>query len=285
MVDGLDIREIPLDRIRVLNPRTRGRRSHDELVQSIERVGLKRPITVSSHISEDGESFDLVCGQGRLEAYKRLEQTKIPAIILEIDEKDCLLRSLVENVARRKHRGADLVSDILTLRERGYSDDQIASKIGVSEGWVSKVALLLERGERDLINAIEAGFLPVSLAVAIACEPNAEIQKRLVVAYQEGALKGGDVARVRRMLDRRYAAGTPEDAEKRANELIETLQKKAERHRLELKRAEVLRTQLAFVIQALRELRASAEFVEILGQEGLGQLPGALSDRVEALHV
>ena len=38
---------IPLERIRILNPRARNRRKHQEIVESIGAVGLKRPITVS----------------------------------------------------------------------------------------------------------------------------------------------------------------------------------------------------------------------------------------------
>ncbi len=38
---------IPTDRIRILNPRVRNRRTFEEMVESIARIGLKRPITVT----------------------------------------------------------------------------------------------------------------------------------------------------------------------------------------------------------------------------------------------
>jgi len=41
------IEMVPIDRIDVLNPRTRNKRQHREIVDSIKTVGLKRPITVS----------------------------------------------------------------------------------------------------------------------------------------------------------------------------------------------------------------------------------------------
>lgn len=64
---------IPTDRIRVLNPRVRNRRHFEEIVENIARVGLKRPITVSRRAGTDLEEYDLVCGQGRLEAFVELK--------------------------------------------------------------------------------------------------------------------------------------------------------------------------------------------------------------------
>ena len=37
---------IPIDRIEVLNPRARNKRLHREIVDNIDAVGLKRPVTV-----------------------------------------------------------------------------------------------------------------------------------------------------------------------------------------------------------------------------------------------
>jgi ribosomal protein S30 len=55
---------IPTDRIRVLNPRVRNRRTFEEMVENIARIGLKRPITVAPRAGTDPQEYDLVCGQG-----------------------------------------------------------------------------------------------------------------------------------------------------------------------------------------------------------------------------
>jgi hypothetical protein len=58
---------IPIDRIALLNPRARGRKNHREIIDSVESVGLKRPITVSRRKDANGEvRYDLVCGEGRI---------------------------------------------------------------------------------------------------------------------------------------------------------------------------------------------------------------------------
>ncbi len=124
------VKTIPIDQIRFLNPRVRNRRDFQEIVQSIANVGLKRPITVSPRKSEaDSASYDLVCGQGRIEAFIQLGQTEIPAIVIEAEESDCLVMSLVENCARRQHRAIDLykisarcaAADIATAKLRQRS--------------------------------------------------------------------------------------------------------------------------------------------------------------------
>jgi ParB family chromosome partitioning protein len=110
---------IPTDRIRILNPRVRNRRAFAEMVENIARIGLKRPITVAPRPGTDPLEYDLVCGQGRLEAFIELKQDRIPAIVIDADESDCLVMSLVENCARRQHNPIDLMREIGALRQRG----------------------------------------------------------------------------------------------------------------------------------------------------------------------
>ena len=73
--------------------------------------------------------YDLVCGQGRLEAYQALGQREIPALVVDADTEDCMVMSLVENLARRQHRAIDLLRDIQGLKRRGYNDTAIAGKL------------------------------------------------------------------------------------------------------------------------------------------------------------
>ena len=105
MKEPREIRMIRIDRITVLNPRERNERVFGDIVTNIAHLVLKRPITVTRHEKEEGsEHYDLVCGQGRLEAYRALGQADIPAMVIDASEEDCLVMSLVENIARRQHR-------------------------------------------------------------------------------------------------------------------------------------------------------------------------------------
>jgi ParB family chromosome partitioning protein len=137
-----EIRMIPVDAITVLNPRVRNKRIFQELVTSIAHLGLKKPITVSQRPGKP--RFDLVCGQGRLEAFIALGQPEIPAIVIDASEDDCFVMSLVENLARRQHTPLELVRAIGSLRERGYTHHEIAAKVDFSPEYVGAICYLLE---------------------------------------------------------------------------------------------------------------------------------------------
>src|SRR6476660_4985035 len=202
------IKTIPIDEIRFLNPRVRNRRNFQEIVQSIAKVGLKRPITVSPRKAEtDSASYDLVCGQGRIEAFIQLGQTEIPAIVIEAEETDCLVMSLVENCARRQHRAIDLLQNISTLRGRGYSDREIAPKIGVSVEYIHMIGTLLADGEERLVSAVEAGILPLNMAIEIAKSSDEDVQRALAQAYTEKKLRGRKLVAVRRLMEQRRRRG------------------------------------------------------------------------------
>lgn len=130
------IEMIPIDSITMVNPRVRNPRAFDEVVRNISAVGLKRPITVSRRAEAGGPFYDLVCGQGRLEACRQLGQSDVPAIVVSADAEDCLVASLVENLARRQHDALDLLGDIGRMKERGHSTADIARKTGLSYEYV-----------------------------------------------------------------------------------------------------------------------------------------------------
>ncbi|GJE79121.1 plasmid partitioning protein RepB C-terminal domain-containing protein [Methylorubrum thiocyanatum] len=286
------IATIPVDRITVLNPRSREKQRFREIVENIGKVGLKRPITVTRIPSTDGqEAYGVVCGEGRLKACIDLGETTVAAIVIEASEQDCLVMSLVENCARRKHRPADLLHDVGALRGRGYTDTQIAAKIGCTPQWVSMVGGLIERGEERLLSAVETGILPVSVAVEIAKADETGVQALLAQAYAEKKLSGGKLIKVRRLLEARRKRGREADANPFGRKetprrptstaaLLKVFQQEAGRERVLVKKAELTQSRLMFVVEAMRKLRGDAAFVALLRAERLDAMPADLDDRV-----
>ena len=156
------IEMVPVDRITVLNPRSRNKRVFNELLTSIANLGLKKPITVS--LRGDGSGYDLVCGQGRLEAVIALGQKEIPAVVIQADKDDCFVMSLVENLARRQHSPMELVSEIGSLQSRGYSIAEIAAKLDFSQDYIKAICFLLEHGEKRLLTGVERGIIAQTAA-------------------------------------------------------------------------------------------------------------------------
>ena len=148
--DAHAVELIPIERITVINPRVRNKKIFKEIVANIAELGLKKPITVTRLDDADGPRYALVCGQGRLEAYQALGQHEIPALFVETNTEDCLVMSLVENLARRQHRPIDLLHDIEGLKQRGYNDTTIARKTGLTIEYVKGVLRLLQKGELRL---------------------------------------------------------------------------------------------------------------------------------------
>jgi ParB family transcriptional regulator, chromosome partitioning protein len=79
------IERIPVAQIRVVNTRLLNRGESPMIVAHIREFGLKKPITVARRREPDGggKQFHLVCGQGRLEAFIALGETKITPVIIE----------------------------------------------------------------------------------------------------------------------------------------------------------------------------------------------------------
>lgn len=280
---------VPTDRIRVLNPRVRNPRTFADMVENIAKIGLKRPITVTRRTDTDPQEYDLVCGQGRLEAFIELKQKAIPAIVIDADESDCLVMSLVENCARRQHRPIDLMREIGTLRERGYNDRQIGDKIGVSPDYVGMIAGLLERGEERLVTAVETGLLPLNLAIDISKTDAEGAQRALMDAYTQKKLRGKKLAAARRLIEQREARGKKihpkqygRDGRNRrpltSEALVRAYQKEADRQKLLIKKAELTQGRLLFICQAFRTLLEDDHFVTLLRAEGLETMPGYLQE-------
>src|SRR6266446_1240491 len=133
-----DVKMIPIERIRILNPRHRDRKKFELIVQSIRNLGLKKPIQVSPRSATDGNGadYDLVYGQGRLEACVALGHKEIPALVVEISKQDRLLRSLVENMARRAVSPLALINEIERLKSKGYSNVEVGKKLDLDDAVV-----------------------------------------------------------------------------------------------------------------------------------------------------
>lgn len=283
------IEMIPVNSIHVINPRVRNRRVHQEIIENIRRIGLKRPITVSRRGNGGSVTYDLVCGQGRLEAFQQLGHDAIPAFVVNAKEEGCLIMSLVENIARRQHSGVELMREISSLHDRGYSDPEIAGKLGVTASWVNMVIGLLKKGEERLVSAVESGLIPISLAIVISRSNDAEIQEALADAYTQGKLKGKKLTTLKRLLEQRSLRGKLErkayqgkNPSRRMTpaQLVKTLEKEVAKNALLSKKAEYTHGMLSFVVESLRDLMSDPGFIEALRHEGIDTLPKPLEERM-----
>lgn len=280
---------IPIEHISVVNPRVRNKKVFKEIVENISEIGLKRPVTVARRDTPEGPRYDLVCGQGRLEAFRRLGQSRIPALVVDADGEACLVMSLVENLARRQHRAIELLHDIRRLGQHGYTPDEIAEKTGLTAEYVRAVIRLFEKGELRLLRAVESGHIPVTVAIDIADAGDEGIQRVLQQAYESKLLRGRRLAAAKKLIEQRRRRGKGLGTERSGRRsgvlssaaLVRTYQQDVEKKQLVVRKAELTRERLVFVTQALRTLFADENFTTLLRAEGLDTLPRNLAERLE----
>ena len=291
--DAHTVELTPIERITVINPRVRNKKIFKEIVANIPELGLKKPITVTRLDDADGPRYALVCGQGRLEAYQALGQHEIPALFVEANTEDCLVMSLVENLARRQHRPIELLHDIEGLKQRGYNDTTIARKTGLTIEYVKGVLRLLQKGELRLLRAVECNQIPVSIAVEIAGTTDTETQAVLQQAYEKKLLRGHKLIAAKRLIEQRQRRGkglrinVSLNGKRRerpltSNALIRAYQEDVDRKRILIRKAETTRNRLVFMTEALRKLLVDENFVTLLRAEGLDTLPRNLAGRIDA---
>ena len=285
-----EIRRIPIDRIEVLNPRERNGQVFGEIVSNIKAIGLKKPIVVTPRPAHDGEErYVLVCGEGRMKAFKALGENTIPALVVAVSDEDAFLMSLTENIARRQSRPLELLSGIDQLRERGYTPKQIASKTGLTQTYVQGILSLIQHGEQRLLVAVEKGDVPLNAALAIvgAGDDDKAVQVALQDAYETGTLRGRRLIDARRVLERRASLGRSiakrmprKAADVTTSSLVRTYQKEVERQKSMVRKAAFAQQRLVFTISALQQLFQDENFVNLLRAEGLETLPKYLAERV-----
>ncbi|MGO4328756.1 ParB/RepB/Spo0J family partition protein [Cupriavidus sp. M-11] len=285
-----EVRMIPIDRVQVLNPRERNGRVFEEIVGNIKLIGLKKPITVTPRAGANGdERYMLVCGEGRLKAFRSLGETTIPALVVHVSDEDAFLMSLTENIARRQCRSLELLSGIRQLHDQGYTPKNIAEKTGLTQQYVQGILTLLQQGEERLLVAVEKGSIPLNVALTIvgAGDDDKAVQAALQEAYESGKLRGKQLMDARRVIERRQTLGRSaahrmprKMSDVTSSSLVRTYQNEVERQKAIVRKAEFAQQRLLFVIGALRQLFVDENFVNLLRAEDLATLPKYLSERV-----
>ncbi len=141
-MDELDVRRIQPSK-RALR---RDLGSLGELMASIEERGLLHPIVVRP--LEDG--FEVVAGNRRLEACKRLGWRRIPCHIIEIEDREAYEVSLIENVQRRTLNPIEEAEAYQRyVSDYGYGGiSELSRRIGKSQEFVTRRIQLLTLPKR-----------------------------------------------------------------------------------------------------------------------------------------
>lgn len=192
--------EVPIDQVKVINSRNRDKEQFDMNVESIESVGLMKPIRVNDKFLESTGQYELICGEGRLLAHQQLGKTHVMAEIVTCTRKEALLQSLIENIARTKPGSMDFARELKRLHDEGWEYKQIAKIACKSEEYIRSYIRLVEQGEERLIQGVESGIFPIKFAIQVASTEDSQIQGVLMDAFAEGLVTTNNFGQARRII-------------------------------------------------------------------------------------
>ncbi|MFS9416785.1 MULTISPECIES: ParB/RepB/Spo0J family partition protein [Citrobacter] len=264
--------------IKITNPRSRNKFRHGEITESIDKSGLRKPITVRKINDKDYE-YALVCGQGRLEAINNLNEEMIPAFIIDIDDETAYLMSLIENMARVNPRAGEQFNRIKEMKAEGLTDRQISTVTGFSYGWISSITMLIDKAENKLLAAVESGKIPISLAVEIAKTDYQGAQELFVQAFEKGEIKHKDIIKIRAILDARNeglkgfnGAGFGYSKKKKeltTEDLTKLYQENIDSHKKIKKKALFVEGNIILARQIIHDIMNDDGFVQLVKEENL----------------
>lgn len=101
----------------------------DELANSIKEIGVEQPVVVF----EEKGRYELIVGQRRYLACKRLKEKYIPALVVQLKDKtEASIASFSENIHRLPLNYRDKMKVAYELRSKLASIDSVAKRLGVT---------------------------------------------------------------------------------------------------------------------------------------------------------
>jgi ParB family chromosome partitioning protein len=273
--------EIPLDKIKIINPRQRDKEQFDMNVESIDHVGLMKPIRVNDKFLERTGMYELICGQGRLQAYQKLGRTTIIAQVVTCNRKEAYLESLIENLARTKPGSMEFAEELKRLHDEGLTFAQIAHIACKTERYIKDYIHLVEQGEERLIHGVEQGIFPITFATHVAASENGQIQHVLMDAFDEGLVTTKNFAQARKIITLRAKASKEKKkvtetytVDQLKKDIVDVTQGK-ESYVREAKNKE---NRFFTLLHGINLLWRDAKLVKLLQEENLGQRPELAGD-------
>lgn len=115
----------------------------EELTQSIKEKGVIQPILVR----RQGELYEIIAGERRFRAANLLNLKTIPVIIKNVEDRDCLELSLIENIQRQD----------LNPIEKAYAYQYLIDKFQVTQ---EKISAAMGKARVSIANTLRLLKLP-----------------------------------------------------------------------------------------------------------------------------
>lgn len=166
-----DIKINPLQPRRSFNPE-----ELDDLTRSIEQHGILQPLVVRRMAGGDG--FELIAGERRLRAAKKLGWDKVPCVVRRDVKSDQsrLVFALIENLQRENLNPVEEAIAYQQLnQEYGLTHEEIGERVGKSRVAVTNIVRMLQL-PAEIQRGLTEGKITTGHAKAILMIPNEDKQ-------------------------------------------------------------------------------------------------------------
>lgn len=164
----------------------------EELAASIREHGVIQPIIVR----ENGDMYELVAGERRWRAAKKLGHTTIPAIIKEYTDGEVMEIALIENLQREDLNPIEEAAAYKQLMEEfGLTQDELSKKIGKSRSLIANSIRLLNL-PAEIQELLEKGAITTGHARSLLSLDDKGMQMELARRIIEEGLTVRDIERI-----------------------------------------------------------------------------------------
>ena len=178
-------------------PRTNFKKEElEELAESIRRNGLLQPILVR----KVGEKYQIIAGERRWQACKKLKLEKVPVRIKEADDEETIILALIENIQRSDLNPIEEAYGYRRMMERGrMTQSQVAQAVSKGRSTVANSLRLLELPE-DAQQLLFEEKITAGHARAILSVPTPEGRAKLTEKLMQGPLSVRETEAIARLM-------------------------------------------------------------------------------------
>jgi len=181
----------------------------EELAASVREKGVIEPILVRVI---GPNRYQIIAGERRYRAATLAGLDEIPAIELDVDEKEQLEIALIENIQRKDLTAFEEAEGLYVLQQKfGYTHEKISQVIGKSRTTVTETLLINEIPDRIRLMCREAGISNKSVLVQVARAGSEEAMEQVVRAFAAGELSREDLRKKTAAKPEPKKAGRPKN--------------------------------------------------------------------------
>ncbi len=146
-----------------------------ELAASIREKGVIQPVLVRPK----GDAYELIAGERRLRAAKKLGFAQLPAIIKDADDPEALQLALIENIQREELNPLEEARAYQQLISKfGFTQEKIAQVVGKNPSSISNTLRLLKL-PHQIQTALRQGMITMGHARTILAFDSLDEQGRI----------------------------------------------------------------------------------------------------------